>query len=120
MTTRYYVTSFNETRVNLRKQMSIATVTIARANIASVRRSGLTGFFHVETNGGKVYEVLPGSRGEGARRTLQAFGMEERGAGLRAQVEELKARKTHMKDVKAELAAGAARAKASREQKRQP
>jgi acyl CoA:acetate/3-ketoacid CoA transferase alpha subunit len=118
MTTRYYVTSFNETNINLRKQMSIATVTIPRANIASVRRSGLTGFFRVETNGGKVYEVLPGIRGETAKRTLQAFGMEERDAGLQAHIEELKARKTHAKDVKAELAAGAARAKASRERER--
>jgi acyl CoA:acetate/3-ketoacid CoA transferase alpha subunit len=98
--------------------MSIATVTIPRSNIASVRRSGLTGFFRVETNGGKVYEVLPGIRGETAKRTVQAFGMEERGAGVQAQVEELKARTTHAKDVKAELAAGAARAKASREQER--
>jgi acyl CoA:acetate/3-ketoacid CoA transferase alpha subunit len=113
--TRYYVTSFNETNINLRKQMSIATVIIPRANIASVRRSGLTGFIRVETNGGKVYEVLPGTRGEAAQRTLQAFGMEERGAVLRTQREELKVRRDHAKDLKAELAAGAARAKASRE-----
>ena len=115
MTTRHYVMSFNETNVNLRKQMSIATVTIPRANIASVRRSGLTGFIRIETNGGKLYEVMPGIRGDTAKRTLQAFGMEERGAGLKAQVEELKTRKAHEKDIKAEMAAGAARAKATRD-----
>lgn len=70
----YIVTGQNESEIRLRRMGTMAAlsaVTIRRDQIASVRQS--LGYYHVETTGGHVYDVIQGMRKSRRDLTIEAF-----------------------------------------------